>query len=132
MSDRDLNDLDPKLRPLAQMFLDKANTLVAPATVKITQTWRDAAEQNECAAEGLSQAVAGQSPHNCTLADGTPAARAFDWSIFDPEGDYIADGTDVRYSICGAVVELLGLIWGKRFKKPDYDHAELPDWRSAA
>jgi hypothetical protein len=129
MSDRNLNDLVSELRDKALTFLADANAALAPSTVKITTTWRSDGEQQVAHDTGLSNAEPGQSPHECCLADGTPAARAFDWSVFNPDGSYVTDGIDPRYAKCGAIVEALGLVWGIHFPEPDFDHAELPDWR---
>jgi hypothetical protein len=130
-------DLDPAFLPAAQQFLDQCNASIAPSTVRQTVTWRSAADQNAAKAEGLSKAGAGQSPHNCTAPDGTPAARALDFAVFGPDGTYITDGTDSRYSACGAIAEGLGLTWGGVWNLaedgsgPDYDHVEMSEWGAA-
>lgn len=121
-----LLELDPILLPLAKQFLILCN---AHFTTHITVTHRSSEAQNQCNLEGLSNAVAGQSPHNCTMADGTPGARAFDWAIFDDQ-EYVKDGTDPRYTQAGLIAEGLGLEWGGRWKHPDWDHAQLKNWRT--
>lgn len=122
-------DLALELQPLAQKFLSLVNTAIVPSTCRITVTWRSADAQGAAFDKGLSNAKAGQSPHNCTL-DGEPNAKAFDFAIFNPDGSYVTDGEDKRYSIAGHIAEGLGLIWGATFSKPDYDHVELSNWHN--
>lgn len=118
-------------RQKAQQFLDQANAAIAPSTVAITVNWRSSAEQAVAKANGLSNAGPDESPHNCCMADGTPAAKAFDWAVFNPDGSYVTDGKDPRYSACGAIVQGLGLTWGGSWIHPDFDHAEMIDWRDS-
>ena len=135
MSDRRISDLVAELQPKAQQFLTQANAALTPSKVVITTTWRSPAEQAVAHAAGLSKAAPGQSPHECELADGTPAARAFDWAVLNPDGSYVSVGTDPRYATCGAIVMSLELVWGGTWTlekddcEPDFDHAELVDWR---
>lgn len=127
-TDANFDHLDPKIQPLAKAFLFQCNKLFE---TKIIVTWRDPADQDKCKAEGLSKAGAGQSPHNCTLPDGTPASRAFDFAIFI-DGNYLADGSNYRYTLAGAIWKVLGQTWGGDFSHPDYDHCELSDWASSS
>jgi len=131
MSDRRIADLVADLQLKANQFLQLANAQLAPSTVAVTVTWRSGPEQAVAKAHGLSNASPGESPHNCTMADGTPAARAFDWGVFNPDGSYVTDGNDPRYQECGFIIKGLGLSWGGDWAHPDYDHAELVDWRDA-
>lgn len=137
MTDRNLNDLVAELRDKAVQFLTEANAAVAPSTVEIIVTWRSSSEQAVAKAQGLSNAGPDESPHNCTLADGTPASRAFDWGCFNPDGSFVTNGKDPRYATCGAIVKSLDLDWGgdwtleKDGCEPDDDHAQLHDWRDA-
>jgi hypothetical protein len=130
-----LADLVTVMQQKAQQFLQQANARIAPSNVAITVTWRSSAEQAVAKAKGLSNAGPDESPHNCCLVDGTPAAKAFDWAVFNPDGSYVTDGTDPRYAACGAIAKSLGLEWGgdwtleKDHCKPDFDHAQLVDWR---
>jgi hypothetical protein len=136
MTDCALTDLDPCLQPLAQQWLDQTNTSIAPSKCRITVTWRDANDQNVAKACGSSKAGSGQSPHNYTLPDGTPASRAFDFAVFDPDGNYIKDGTNPAYSTAGQIAENLGLEWGGRWTidqdgcGPDFDHIQMINWRT--
>lgn len=131
MSDRRIADLCVELQPKARQFLLNANARVAPSYVCLTTTWRTGAEQAVAHATGRSNAAPGQSPHECCLANGTPASRAFDWGVFNPDGSYVRDGQDARYAACGVIVKGLGMKWGGEFHKPDFDHAELMDWQTA-
>ena len=121
----DLTQLDPGLLPIAQEFLKTF------PNAKITVTYRDGATQDQCKAEGLSNASAGQSAHNCTDAQGNPCSRAFDFACFD-NGQYITDGINDAYTICGEWLEQQGLTWGGRWHHPDFDHAEIPEWQTAS
>lgn len=127
MADRDLKDLDPKLQTLCLQWLNACHAFGIDAFV--TVTWRSFGEQEKAFAEGLSKAHAGESPHNLTLADGTPAARAFDFLISDEDGVIIKDGSHPLYEQAGKIGESLGLEWGGRWHRPDWDHLELPDWK---
>lgn len=127
MTDANLDHLNPLLKPLAEQFLLLTN---AQFTTKITITWRSSDDQDKAHVAGLSNALAGQSPHNCCTEFGLPSSRAFDFAILDERGHYVTDGTDPRYATAGRVAKSLGLKWGGDFTKPDYDHAELMNWRS--
>src|SRR5277367_5582379 len=137
MADRNLSDLAPTFLPIAQQFLDQCNAALAPSSVRAIVTWRDAADQNAAEACGLSKAGAGQSPHNCTLADGTPAARALDFGVFGSDGTYITRGEDVRYEQAGQIAVSLGMVWGGNWTVetdgcgPDFDHVEQANWKNA-
>jgi hypothetical protein len=137
MTDRNLSDLDPAFQSVAQQFIDQCNTAIAPSSMRPIVTWRDAADQNEAEACGLSKAGAGQSPHNCVDANGNPASRALDFGVFAPNGSYVTNGTDSRYAQCGAIAVGLGLVYGGDWTVatdgcgPDADHIEVKDWRTA-
>lgn len=122
--DRNLDDLDPKLQTVCEQWLNACHSL--GLDVFVTVTWRSNSDQNEAFAQGLSNAHAGQSPHNHTLPDGTPYARAFDFLIRDNNGNIIKDGSDKHYADAGRVGKELGLIWGGDWHHPDWDHLELP------
>lgn len=135
MTDRNLNDLHPVLRTLATQFLTKVNAAIAPSKAAIVVTWRDGAAQDAAHAAGLSKAGSGHSPHNVVTAAGFPASCAFDFAVFDPEGTYITDGHDLRYTTAGGVAVGMGLEWAGDWTVatdgcgPDYDHVELKNWR---
>lgn len=140
MADRDHDHMDFRLKPLAERFFDLC--LRAGLDCRRTTTWRDPSDQNAAKANGLSKAAAGQSPHNCVDRAGKPAARAFDFGIFD-NGKYVTDGKDFRYTQAGMLAETIKdekgrplLFWGGRWTKeanginPDYPHVQLMAWRS--
>lgn len=121
--------LDPRLCPLADQFLTLVNKAIFPSICKITVTYRNAHDQDLAKSKGLSNAASGQSPHNCCDATGRPAARAFDFAIFAPDGKYVTDGTDVRYAKAGGIAIGINLDWGGSWAHPDYDHVQLKDWK---
>ena len=127
MTDANLDDLDPRLQPIAEQFLVLCNAQFA---TKIIVTWRSAEDQDIAHANGLSNAGAGESPHNCTDAAGRPAARAFDFAVFNADGSYVTDGTDERYGQAGEIAKNLLLAWGGDWLQPDFDHVELTGWKS--
>lgn len=127
MTDANLNDLDPRLLPLAKQFLFFCNEQFK---TKITVTYRSAEDQNKAHAAGLSNASAGSSPHNCIGPNGQPAARAFDFACYDKNGNYVTNGLDPMYTAAGKFAETLGLFWAGRWKHPDYDHIQLKDWKT--
>lgn len=126
MTDSDIHHLCPELLLIYREWMMQCteNGLVVRAIV----TWRNAAEQNAAKAQGLSNAAAGQSPHNCCDSDGRPFSKAFDFAVFQ-NGVYITDGEDRRYTRAGEIGEKLGLQWGGRWHHPDYDHLELRNWK---
>lgn len=137
MSSRAISDLDPALQPLAQQFLD--NCQAAEIDAFITQTYRSSAEQDDDYAHGrtapgaiITNAQGGQSPHNCTLADGMPAARAFDFAIQDVSGILDWDASDPDWQAAIKIGETLGLVSGSTFSHlADNPHFELPNWQNS-
>lgn len=128
MTSRDINDLCPEAQTLCREFM--AQCKAAGIDARQIVTYRGPAEQNAAKAAGLSNAAAGQSPHNYCDADGKPASRAFDFGIFEDHGVYITDGEDERYLQAGEIGEGVGLSWGGRWQHPDYDHMELRNWKT--
>lgn len=124
---RDINDLCPQLQIIYREWVAQCHVTGLP--VKAIQTWRSAIDQDAAKASGKSNAAAGQSPHNCCTTDGEPFSKAFDFGVFD-NGQYITDGTDDRYRKAGQIGKGLGLVWGGDWKKPDWDHLELNDWKT--
>ena len=99
----------------------------------ISQTYRSNAQQDADYAQGrtvpgkiITNAKAGESPHNCTLDDGTPASAAFDFFILD-ENDNKCDwnATDAQWQEAISIGEALGLVSGSTFAIKDNDHFEL-------
>lgn len=127
MTDSNIMDLCPQLQILYREWLDQCHA--AGLATKAIVTWRSAVDQNAAKAKSLSNAMAGESPHNCVNSDGLPASKAFDFAIFDADASYVTDGTDDRYRQAGEIGKKLGLAWGGDFQTfPDYDHLQLPNW----
>lgn len=142
MASRDIHDLDLSLQPLAQKFLDLCNAhpvLEANgATVFIDCTFRSGDEQNADYAIGRTQpgrivtnAQAGQSAHNCTTANGRPAARAFDFAVRKSDGSCDWNPEDNIWQIAIAIGKSLGLVSGDDWHGHllDAPHFELPQWQ---
>lgn len=128
MTDSDVRHLCPELLPLYREWLIRCHG--AGLAVKAIVTWRSATDQNAAKTNGLSNASAGQSPHNCCDNNGNPASKAFDFACFGPNAEYIKNGADDRYTQAGEIAEEVGLIWGGRWKHRDFDHIELPHWNT--
>lgn len=127
MTDADINDLCSDLQAIYGQWLVRCHAV--GLKVKAIVTWRSSQDQDIAKANGLSNANAGESPHNCMGANG-PASKAFDFACFGDNAHYITDGTDDRYTQAGEIGEDLGLVWGGRWHKPDYDHLELKAWKT--
>lgn len=127
MSDRNISDLCPELQGLLPVFIKKCADV--NIDIRPIVTWRSAADQNNAKLKGLSNASAGQSPHNHVNAKGLPCSLALDFGIFD-NGKYVVNGNDPRYAECGVIAEGLGLQWGGRWHHPDFDHLELSGWKT--
>lgn len=142
MSDRDLSDLHPDLQPLAEQFLNMCHEQGIDAF--ITDTYRCEVDQNKDFAIGrdangkvinpkaiITNARYGQSPHNCTLDDGAPGAKAFDFAIQDATGILDWDANDPEWQAAIKIGESIGLVSGSTFHSPiDSPHFELPNWRA--
>lgn len=129
MANRDINDLHPDLKPLCEEFLAQCNAI--DLDVKITFTYRTPQEQDEIFAQGRTKPgrmvtnLRGKQSKHCYTIDGQPAAKAFDFGVFD-NGAYIGNGSDDRYLEAGEIGESLGLRWGGRWKHPyDPGHLEI-------
>lgn len=134
MATRNIADLDPRLQPLAHQFL--VQCLAEGLNVFLTCCYRSDAEQDADYAQGrtkpgkiITNARAGQSPHNYCTPDGKPAARGFDFALKTQEGSLDWDGTDEQWTRAIHIGESLGLSAGADFKIKDYAHMELPDWK---
>ncbi|WP_020476414.1 M15 family metallopeptidase [Zavarzinella formosa] len=84
MTDRNLDDLHPDLKPLCQKWLDACNA--RQITVRVIETYRSVAEQDRLFAIGrnaegnvigktLNKARGGQSKHNFAINGRLPARR---------------------------------------------------------
>ena len=138
MASRLISDLDTRLQPLARQFLDQCAAVGLEAI--LIQTYRSVAEQDADYAQGrtvpghrITDARGGQSAHNCTLPDGTAAARAFDFALYAPGGtslDWNASDSEWRTAV--QIGANLGLRNGSKFPGiGDIDHFELVDWETA-
>jgi peptidoglycan LD-endopeptidase CwlK len=136
MSDRNLADLHSDLRPLCQQWLDKCHA--QQINVEVIETYRSAQEKDRLFAIGrdangkvigktLTKARGGQSKHNITLNDGTPASKAFDWVIMNPDGTCNWDPRTSQWQAAVAIGKSLGLTWGGDFPahQMDCDHFEI-------
>lgn len=134
MPSRAIADLDPALQPLANQFI--VQCLAEGINAFITQTYRSKGEQNADYAQGrsapghiITNAKGGESPHNCTLPDGTPAARAFDFGIKTAEGSLDWNASDAQWLRAIDIGEGLGLVSGSTWHSlKDSPHMELPNW----
>lgn len=129
-ADRKLTDLSDEMHELYLKWLKACDD--AGLRVELIVSWRDPEDQDKAHAEGLSNATAGQSPHNFCDTEGNPASKAFDFGIFEDNGEYVTDGLDRRYKQAGDIAEGLGLVWGGSWVHPDYDHIELANWKDSA
>lgn len=137
MTDRNISDLCPALQILCQKWIVACSA--AGLKVGISQTYRSDAEQDADYAQGrttpgkiITNAKAGQSAHNCTLADGTPAAQAFDFMIYnDDETTLDWNPQDAKWQKAIAIGINLGLISGSSWHSiKDYPHFEMPNWQT--
>jgi len=130
MTDSNISDLDQQLQPIALKCLsDWVAQYPERKPVKILVTWRSNTDQQAAYNAGLSKCKAGEGKHNCMDVNGKPASRAFDFAVFDEDGNYITDGTDDWYTDFGIIAVANGLHWGGNWTGgfKDYDHCELPD-----
>lgn len=131
MPDRNTNDLHPDLQPIYKQWFDQC--IAAGLNIRPIFTYRTPEEQDALYAQGRTKPgkrvtnLKGLASKHCfTLPDGTPAAKAFDFGIFEPNGDYVSYGDDHRYTQAGEIGESLGLVWGGRWVSPhDPDHLQL-------
>ncbi|QEL14804.1 M15 family metallopeptidase [Limnoglobus roseus] len=132
MNDRDINHLHPDLQPLCRKWLAQCHEQVIDSFV--IYTWRSPAEQDALYAQGrtapgkiITNAKGGQSKHNFTLPDGTPASKAFDFAIRRKDGTLNWSVGSSEWKAAVAIGKALGLIWGGDFRSIiDSDHFELP------
>lgn len=114
--------LDPELRLKVPLWRAACHT--QGLDVRITETWRDPAREDQLHAQGITRATSLTCRH-CDMLNGQPASRAFDFAAFINRV-YITNGKDPVYALAGQIAESLGLVWGGRFHNPDWDHVELP------
>ena len=131
MASRRLEDLHPRLKPLAEAFLARCEA--AGVGVVIICTYRDGAEQNRLYAQGrtapgkvVTKAKAGQSAHNFTL-DGKPASKAFDICAL-VDGKLSWDAKAPAWKEAGRIGMELGLNW---YGRPGAPFHEMPHFELA-
>lgn len=136
MTDRSLDDLHPDLKPLCQEWLDTCQARQIAA--RVIETYRPAREQDRLFAIGrdangnvvgktVTKARGGQSKHNTTLNDGTPASKAFDFVVLNADGTCNWNPQTPPWQAAIAIGKSLGLRWGGDFPSHqfDADHFEI-------
>jgi peptidoglycan L-alanyl-D-glutamate endopeptidase CwlK len=131
MASRDLNDLHPKLKPIAEQFILMCK--LKGIDVLIYCTYRSSQEQEKEYAKGrtlpgpkTTYARPGQSKHNFRM-NGEAASKAFD-CVPMQNGKAIWDSRDPLWKVIGQVGKDLGLNWaGDWIHFVEYPHFELKD-----
>lgn len=130
MTDRNLDDLHPALLPLCQQWLAKCQDQSIDA--RVIETYRSAQEQDRLFAIGrdtngnvigktLTKARGGQSKHNITLNDGTPASKAFDFVVMNTDGTCNWNPQTPEWKAAVAIGKAFGLVWGGDFPSHQFD-----------
>lgn len=131
MDSRDPLHLHPWLRALWHVLRDELSR--AGHQVALHSTYRSAEVQDRLWRQGrqdpgprVTNLRGGQSWHNVTSSDGTPAAAAFDFHWRTPGGGLPFASTH-PWELAGVIGERLGLRWGGRWRPlADRPHLELP------
>lgn len=144
MPSRSIQDLDERFQPIVWQFLSQCNKdplmIAAKANVFLTCTWRSAVEQARAYAQGrtspgdiITRAQPGQSPHNCSLASGKAAARAFDFAIEVKGRGLDWNAQDALWQRAIAIGIALGMVSGSTFGHGlvDNPHFEMENWKTA-
>jgi peptidoglycan LD-endopeptidase CwlK len=136
VTDRALTDLDPDLYTLYLKW--EQACCAAGIRTGVSQTYRSAVEQDVDYAKGrttegpiITNARAGQSPHNCQDENGNPASKAFDFFIYAADGSTRLDwdASDAQWQKAIQIGKDLGLVSGGDFHGlRDYPHFELSNW----
>lgn len=138
ISSRSIGDLDPRMQILASAFLHECEKV--GLDILIYCTFRNDVAQNELYSVGrangdhrkrLTNARAGESAHNCTLADGTPAAMAFDAApTYHGKIDWNPEHNP-DWAQMVAIGKSVGLISGTDWHSfPEYPHFQHPDFKA--
>lgn len=135
MSSRAITALDPRLQDKCNKFL--VQCMAEGINVFLTQTYRSNLQQDTDYAKGrdapgpvITNARAGQSPHNCVDVLGNPAARAFDFAIKTKEGSLDWNGSDMQWQRAIEIGVSLGLVSGSTFHSlKDNPHMEMANWK---
>lgn len=132
MTDRSLDDLHPQLKPICQQWLDTCHQQSINTVVYFT--WRSVVEQDALYAQGrttpgkiVTNAKGGQSKHNFTLPDGTPASKAYDWFIQNSNGTANWNPRCTEWQTAVVIGKKLGLEWGGDWMGTlqDVDHFQI-------
>lgn len=115
---RDLKDLDPRFRHLAQSLLEQANAI---EPTRVICTLRTEAEQADAIARGVSWTTRSkhlpQPPYGLAMAIDICPKRLLVEKNWAPD--------DSVWQRLGAIGESLGLRWGGRWKRRDCPHFEI-------
>lgn len=160
--DRRIEQLSPALRNIACGHLLHTQAMVrdleADFRVHIGETYRDPARQWELFKRGriydherrrwvvrernriVTNARPDKTAHCVTLDDGTPDARAYHITLFEPDADRLIPDRDPRWALAvAALAEIGGLTQkitaGAFFRSipgGDWAHFEQTDWRREA
>jgi len=124
---REIKHLSPFMQGIAKEFLEECRE--ADLDIVIICTYRSDHDQAMAFARRASNAKPGQSAHNVTSKDNTPASEAFDVGVIR-NGKYIGNGEDKDYKAAGLIGERLGLSWAGRWKGTllETGHFQNPNW----
>jgi hypothetical protein len=116
---RRLEDLHPMFQPIAREILELAQNRITAkfpgSIVRPATTWRSMTDQAIALAAGKLKVRMGW--HQVGLA--------LDAAVITPEGLYVRDGKDERYTIFGLAAIEHGCVWGGSWQRfPDPPHAE--------
>jgi peptidoglycan L-alanyl-D-glutamate endopeptidase CwlK len=131
MTSRNLRDLAPDVRNLAEIFIGACKT--KGIDLLITCTYRSNEDQEALYAQGrttpgkiATNARAGQSLHNLSI-NGVPAARAIDVVPLE-KGKPNWDANAPVWQTIGIIGEHLGFEWAGRWKRmKEYSHFQLKE-----
>ena len=128
MSSRKIEDLGSRMQVLARAFAVKMAEDGVPFI--FTCTRRTQAEQNKLYAQGRTKpgrivTWTKKSKHIDGLAFDIAVCTKDMKPHWDLKVDVDADGIP-DYEEAGKIGESVGLVWGGRWKTPDYPHFELP------
>lgn len=154
MTDRNLTHLSPLILPYADRLI--ADAAAIGLRIFVDSTWRSPADQLVNWQKGRDEignpiddlhytgivtwAPPGQSPHENTAADGTPAALAFDIALYNLDGKSLDwSGDDAAWTKVhniarayhdqlGLPALTLGIDWSH--PKTDPAHFELANWKA--
>ena len=129
-SSRRIGDLNPTLQALYYKF--DMQMKAEQIDYIVTCTYRNLEDQTVLYAKGrtapgpkVTNARAGESKHNATLADGSPASEAFDIAIME-HGKIDWDISNPKWHKAGMIGKSLGLEWaGDWVSFKEYPHFQL-------